>query len=196
MALFKYSTPRQLFNFPSLAYPLSLCSLGIFSLENVLRSSCTYSSISQSGAFHILLQWKLAPLKYLSRAQFSSPLFNFNPECDEYAASSSRKCEWVGELHQIGKCRGTISFVTPIKTSIWGSAEIKGDWIQEKEPQKKQYNGHLEVKRNNKKQVLSCWPSLPPSCLSYLSATISMMDGEGDGDGGDGVDGGDGGRAA
>ena len=152
MALFKYSTPRQLFNFPSLVYPLSLCSLGIFSLKNVLRSSCTYSSISQSGAFHILLQWKLAPLKYLSRAQFSSPLFNFNPECDEYAASSSPKCEWVGELHQIGKCRGTISFViTPIRTSIWGLAEIKGDWIQEKKPQKMHcfYIGHFEVKNNN-----------------------------------------------
>ena len=55
---------------------------------------------------------------------------NIELECDEYAAAAD-KCEW--ELHQIGKCRGTISLVALIKTSTWGSDEIRRRWFREKE---------------------------------------------------------------
>ena len=55
---------------------------------------------------------------------------NIELECDEYAAAAD-KCEW--ELHQIGKCRGTISLVALIKTSMWGSDEIRRRWFREKE---------------------------------------------------------------
>ena len=76
----------------------------------------------------------MSPISFI----FSRLHFALNFSLSQYCAGMRWICAgsqmWMGELHQIGKCCGTISLVTLIKTLIWAAQlGLERGWIQQKE---------------------------------------------------------------